>query len=97
MLYHSSCINFKQGVFEFLIMITLYSSILYEFIVVLLVHSLPQFFKCFKFGYEEIYQVNLEKSSTHTYEYLFSAILSTCIGPIRSMWTNSSTLVVEPS
>ena len=48
-------------------------------------------------------QVNLEKSSTHTYIYiyiyiyLFPTMLYTCMGPIRSMWTNSSTLVVEPS
>ena len=42
-------------------------------------------------------QVNLENSSTHTYAYLFQAMISICMGPIRSMWTSSSARVVDPS
>ena len=78
-------------------MITPYSTNLKEFVIVLLVQSLPQFFKCFKFGSEEIYPSET-REVIYTYMYIpFLAMLSICIGPIRSMWTNSSTLVVEPS
>ena len=63
----------KQGVFEFLIIITPYYTNLKKSIVMLLIQSLPQFFKCFIFGYEEIY-LSEPREVIHSYIYiLFSS------------------------
>ena len=61
---------FKQGVFEFLTMITPYSTNLKESVIVLLIQSSPQFFKCFRLGSKEIY-LSEPREFIYTYIYIY--------------------------
>ena len=84
---------FIQGVFEFLTMITPYSTNLKDYVNVLLIQFCHNSSNPLDLVLRKFTQVNLYKSSTHTYKYLFPAMLSIFMGPIISMWTNSSTIV----
>ena len=57
-------------------------------------HNFLNTLKVFYFSFKKWTQVNLKKLSTHTNTYLLPAILSTYIGPMRSICNSSRTLVV---
>ena len=87
----------KYSTFKFFIMITsnsYYSTNINAFFIFQFSTQFLKDIKCVRFLLNKVYQVNLEKSSTHTNTYLLPAVLSTCMGPMRSMCNNSRTLEV---
>ena len=94
MLQKSAKIEFSNSLPWLLLILTIFP-MLQSFTLFNHVHKFLNTSKVSDFSLMKSTQVKREKSSTHTNTYLFLAMLSTYIGPIRSMWSNSRTRVVE--